>query len=253
MNDSPVAEWCHVDTLTPWARNPRINTEAIPKVAASIRRHGFPTVITVWAERDVVLAGHTRREAVRALLAEDPAFTLPGAPGPGFVPVRRCSFASEHDAELFALADNRLGEVSRWDTGMLSGVLADLSTSVGLAALNVSGFDADDVLSALDLDAAAKAATSTPTGIPTSTPTATTVRTPTSTPALERTDLPVKPPTLVLVAMLVNRAERSEILQYTHTLCATLFPGDTPEDAEAMPDSPRFSQIILHALRRATS
>ena len=287
METTSVGEWCHIDTLTPWSRNPRNNAEAIPQVAASIRQHGFPTVITVWAERGVVLAGHTRLAAMRKLLAENAAFALAGSPGPGFVPVRRCSFPSEHAAELFALADNKLGEVAQWDSAQLSTILSDLTSTLGLSALAASGFDADDVLAALDLSSAAldlsSAALSPPVAPPApavtpgaaGTATGVTAGTageahadtatgapvgpagaPAVTPAVTPTrkaDLVVQPPALVLIALLVSRTEQAEVLQLAHKLCAELFPDDTPEAADAMADTPRLSAVILHALRRATA
>jgi len=270
METTSVGEWCHIDTLTPWSRNPRNNAEAIPQVAASIRQHGFPTVITVWAERDVVLAGHTRLAAMRKLLAENAAFALAGSPGPGFVPVRRCSFPSEHAAELFALADNKLGEVAQWDSAQLSTILSDLTSTLGLSALAASGFDADDVLAALDLSSAALSppvALPAPAGTPGVSGTATgpageapaatgapagPAVTPAVTP-MRKADLVVQPPALVLIALLVSRTERDEVLLLAHKLCATLFPDDTPEAADAMADTPRLSAVLLHALRRATA
>lgn len=265
METTSVGEWCHIDTLTPWSRNPRNNAEAIPQVAASIRQHGFPTVITVWAERGVVLAGHTRLAAMRKLLAENAAFALAGSPGPGFVPVRRCSFPSEHAAELFALADNKLGEVAQWDSAQLSTILSDLTSTLGLSALAASGFDADDVLAALDLSSAALSppvappapavtpgAAGTATGVTAGTAGEVPAVTPVVTPT-RKADLVVQPPALVLIALLVSRTEQAEVLQLAHKLCAELFPDDTPEAADAMADTPRLSAVLLHALRRATA
>ena len=55
-----------VETLVPYARNPRNNTAAIDAVKASIAEFGFRQPIVV-DEKLVVIVGHTRLEAAKAL------------------------------------------------------------------------------------------------------------------------------------------------------------------------------------------
>lgn len=84
-----------VESLVPYARNPRNNTAAIDAVKASIAEFGFRQPIVV-DEKLVVIVGHTRLEAAKALglkmvpvhVAEGltPAQAhqkRPGAPAPG--------------------------------------------------------------------------------------------------------------------------------------------------------------------------
>lgn len=260
-----VAEWAHIDTLTPWDKNPRDNRAAIPKVAASIKRYGFPTVVTVWDESGIVLAGHTRVAAMRSLLSSDPDFLLSGSPGPGFVPVRRCSFASEAEAQMFALADNKLGEEARWDSPLLADLLADLSTSCGLDALGVSGFNSADVLAALDLKAAATAAdralappdvdgSAAPPPAATQAPGASAIPgTPTTpTPAQPPATMPrVAQPVLTLVGILLPRAERDTLLSLAYAVCEAQGNEARPASWEAMAESPLLGTTIVHALRVA--
>ena len=55
-----------VERLIPYARNPRNNTAAIDAVKASIAEFGFRQPIVV-DEKMVVIVGHTRLEAAKAL------------------------------------------------------------------------------------------------------------------------------------------------------------------------------------------
>jgi ParB-like chromosome segregation protein Spo0J len=116
--------WTHVDDLTPWVKNPRKNDLAAVKVADSIRRFGFPSPIITWNGQ--VVAGHTRLKAIKLVLDENPAFVVRDAPGPGFVPVVEHPFASQREADAYAIADNRLGADAQWDFDLLRDILADL-------------------------------------------------------------------------------------------------------------------------------
>jgi len=55
-----------VERLVPYARNPRNNAKAIDAVKASIAEFGFRQPIVV-DEKMVVIVGHTRLEAAKAL------------------------------------------------------------------------------------------------------------------------------------------------------------------------------------------
>lgn len=130
------ARWVPLAEVHRWAKNPRINKDAIPKVAESIRRFGFVSPVIVWPAESRVVAGHTRVAALESILAIDPGFVPSGAPAgvlPGMVPVRFHAFASEAEATSYAIADNRLNELARWDTDLLPELLGGLDKD--LAAL----------------------------------------------------------------------------------------------------------------------
>jgi len=55
-----------IDTVIPYARNPRRNQGAIAKVAGSIKEFGWKQPIVVDPEM-VVIAGHTRLAAAQSL------------------------------------------------------------------------------------------------------------------------------------------------------------------------------------------
>lgn len=132
-----AATWVPVAALKPWLKNPRKNDPAVPRVAESIRRFGFVAPIVVWTSADRMVAGHTRLKAILSILDAEPDFIPKGAPGPGVVPVRWHEFESEKEADLYALADNRLGELAEWDGEALKGILPDFDAM----DLRVAGFD----------------------------------------------------------------------------------------------------------------
>lgn len=109
-----AAEWLPIESLTPWADNPRSNDHAVPEVAKSIKRFGFASPIIA---RPIegggleIIAGHTRHKAAISL-------------GLDRVPVRVMDL-DPADAKLLALADNRLGELADW-TGGLEDILREL-------------------------------------------------------------------------------------------------------------------------------
>ena len=125
----PAAVWFPITSLKPWERNPRKNAEAVAKVAESIRRFGFGSPILARQEDCQVIAGHTRLLAAQKL-------------GLTHVPVRLLDL-DPADAQLLALADNKLGEIAIWDEEGLARVLADLKAEG--AELKASGFDDKEI------------------------------------------------------------------------------------------------------------
>jgi ParB family chromosome partitioning protein len=113
MSDEKAAEWLPTASLVPWGKNPRRNEEAIQKVADSIRRFGFGSPIVARREDKRVIAGHTRLKAAKLL-------------GLKTVPVRLLD-VSERDADLLALADNKLGEIAEWDDEAVAKQLSEFS------------------------------------------------------------------------------------------------------------------------------
>lgn len=144
----PAGEWLHLADIHPWDKNPRVNADAVPKVAASIREFGFPAPMVLNAATDDLVAGHTRHKAMCMILAETPDFTLDGAPGPGFVPVRRHTFRDENQAKAYAIADNRLSEDAQWDDDLLREVVASILTDAESVhdTMEVIGFDDEEIV-----------------------------------------------------------------------------------------------------------
>ena len=115
-----------LDSLIPYARNPRKNDGAVDKVAASIKEFGWRSPIVV-DEEMVILAGHTRYKAAKKLgLTEAPVHIAEGL--------------TEAQKKAYRIADNRVAEEAEWDYDFLKIELADLD---GLEDL--TGFDAEEL------------------------------------------------------------------------------------------------------------
>jgi DNA modification methylase len=107
-------EYRKVETLIPYARNPRTHTEAqIAKIAASIVEYGWTNPILVDGGNGII-AGHGRLAAAHKLgLAE--------------VPVIELAHLSTAQKRAYVIADNRLALDAGWDEEMLALELAELS------------------------------------------------------------------------------------------------------------------------------
>src|SRR4051794_395906 len=110
LADHPRVEMLPTSSLVPDSRNARRHPDRqISQLAANIQRFGFPIPI-VADQNNMIVAGHGRWEAAKKL----------GLPE---VPVIRRSFLNPCERRAFALADNRLAELSSWDPEILSGEL----------------------------------------------------------------------------------------------------------------------------------
>jgi DNA modification methylase len=119
-------EYRKVETLIPYARNPRTHTETrIAKIAASIVEYGWTNPILVDGGNGII-AGHGRLAAAHKLgLAE--------------VPVIELAHLSAAQKCALVLADNRLALDAGWDEEMLALELAELSEAG--YALALTGFE----------------------------------------------------------------------------------------------------------------
>lgn len=100
-----------ISELTPWAKNPRDNDAAAEELAYTISEVGWTNPILL-DKHGTIIAGHTRLKAALKLgLTEVPTITL-DVDGP--------------QAELIAIADNRLSELAEWDKDALAEILESL-------------------------------------------------------------------------------------------------------------------------------
>ncbi len=132
-------EYRKVETLIPYARNPRThNDEQVAKIAASIVEYGWTNPILVDGENGII-AGHGRLAAARKLeLAE--------------VPVIELAYLSPTQKRAYVISDNRLALDAGWDDAMLALELAELS-EVGYD-LALTGFDDAEIEQLLATDVA---------------------------------------------------------------------------------------------------
>ena len=114
-----------VESLVPYARNPRNNTAAIDAVKASIAEFGFRQPIVV-DEKLVVIVGHTRLEAAKQL-------------GLKTVPVHVAEGLTPAQARAYRIMDNRSHENAAWDDELLRLEFGDLKLD-GFD-LELTGFD----------------------------------------------------------------------------------------------------------------
>ena len=118
-----------VETLVPYARNPRNNTAAIDAVKASIAEFGFRQPIVV-DEKMVVIVGHTRLEAAKAL-------------GLKMVPVHVAEGLSPAQAKAYRIMDNRSHENAQWDDELLRLEFGDLK--LDRFDLDLTGFHGEEL------------------------------------------------------------------------------------------------------------
>ncbi len=117
------------DKIIPYARNPRHNTQAVAKVAASIKEFGFRQPIVVDSDM-VIIAGHTRLLAAQQL-------------GIKKVPVHIAEGLTPAQVKAYRLADNRVAQEAEWDDELLAIELGELKEE-GFS-LDLTGFDSDEL------------------------------------------------------------------------------------------------------------
>lgn len=94
-----------LDEVIPYANNPRDNSNAIDKVAESIREFGFKVPIVIDKD-NVIVAGHTRVAAAKLL-------------GMTEVPAVMADDLTDEQIKAYRIADNSTAELAGWDFGKL--------------------------------------------------------------------------------------------------------------------------------------
>ena len=91
-----------ITKIRPYEKNPRRNDASVAAIMESIKQFGFNQPIVVDSEM-VIIAGHARFKAARKL-------------GLKQVPVFIASHLTKEQATAYRLADNKVGENSKWDS-----------------------------------------------------------------------------------------------------------------------------------------
>lgn len=112
MSNESIGQFEEIDSIVEWDKNPRHNDLAVHEVANSIQRFGFASPIICRSADRTIIAGHTRYKAAKKL-------------GLSKVPVRFLDL-DPVEAQLLALADNKIGELADWNDDMLQNILLDL-------------------------------------------------------------------------------------------------------------------------------
>ena len=127
-----------VDDLIPYEANPRRNNKSAKIVAKSIEAYGYINPILV-TDKNIILAGHTRLKALKILGVEE-------------VEVLVISGLSDEQIHGFVIADNRVGEYSRWNYAavdrMMTGVSKDdkLLKELGMSSFIDNKKDLEDLI-----------------------------------------------------------------------------------------------------------
>ena len=108
-------EYLDIDSLIPYENNPRINENAVEKVADSIKEFGFKNPIIIDSD-NVIVAGHTRMLSAKKLGLKE-------------VPIIRVDDLTENQIRAFRIADNKTTEFAEWDIGSLKIELEELMDS----------------------------------------------------------------------------------------------------------------------------
>lgn len=95
----------NIEELIPYAKNPRKNDGAVEAVANSIKEFGFKVPIVIDSENNIV-CGHTRLKAAKKLKMDS-------------VPCVIADDLTEEQIKAFRLADNKVGELAKWDFDLL--------------------------------------------------------------------------------------------------------------------------------------
>ena len=91
----------NIDEIIPYINNPRVNDNAVDKVAASIKAFGWK-VPCVISKDNVIVTGHTRIKAAKKL-------------GIDKIPCIIADDLTDDQIKAFRLADNKVAEFSEWD------------------------------------------------------------------------------------------------------------------------------------------
>lgn len=104
--------------IVPYEHNPRKNDGAVNAVVESIRQCTYITPIVV-DENHIILAGHTRYKALKALGADEAQCLV-------------CDGLTEEQKKKYRFLDNKTGEKAIWDF---------LKLETELEGLDLEGFD----------------------------------------------------------------------------------------------------------------
>jgi len=119
----------HISEIAPYPHNPRKNDSAVDAVAASIQEFGFKIPIVIDTKNEII-AGHTRIKAARKL-------------GITEIPCIIADDLTEAQIKAFRIADNRVAELSTWDSTLLTLELQELANMD--FNIELTGFSEEDM------------------------------------------------------------------------------------------------------------
>ena len=118
-----------IENVIPYENNPRINDDAVEKVAASIREFGWQQPIVV-DKNNVIIVGHTRLKAAQMLDEKRVPVVFADLP--------------EEKAKAYRLSDNKTGELATWYFELLEQELDELNDMEIDFDMSDFGFDIEE-------------------------------------------------------------------------------------------------------------
>jgi len=109
-------EKINISLIKPYWRNPRYNKNVVEPLVESIKKFGFNVPLVVDKD-NVIITGHSRYKALLQLdYKEIPCIV---------------SDMSERDAKEYRIADNKISELSSWNTDLLKKEVMELKEVIG--------------------------------------------------------------------------------------------------------------------------
>lgn len=121
-------KYIKIDELKPYAKNPRLNDEAVKYVKNSIKEFGFKNPILIDKD-NTIIAGHTRLKAAKDLKLEK-------------VPTIKVDDLTDEQVKAFRIADNKVSEIADWNELLLDEELKEILE----IDMSDFGFTAEDIL-----------------------------------------------------------------------------------------------------------
>lgn len=144
MSDTKIV-MLSINDVKPYEKNPRRNDEAVKYVANSIKEFGWKQPIVV-DRNNVIVAGHTRWKAAQQLGLKD-------------VPCVIADDLTDEQVKAFRLADNKVGEIAKWDDALLNEELMDIDLDIDMSDfgfVEVSDIDIDKFFEDVEFQAEKK-------------------------------------------------------------------------------------------------
>ena len=107
----------NIKEIIPYEKNPRINENAVDKVAESIKQFGWKVPIVI-DKNNVIVTGHTRYKAAEKL-------------GINEIPCIIANDLTDAQIKAYRIADNKVADFAIWDNKLLLEELADLDNIGG--------------------------------------------------------------------------------------------------------------------------
>jgi DNA modification methylase len=121
-----------LDQIRPDPRNPRLHAKRhVRQLAKSIEAFGFNAPILI-DDDDKIVAGHGRYAAAQAL-------------GLQTAPCIRLGHLNEQQRRAYMVADNRLGDLSKWDTVVLGEIMLELAEAELSFDVEAAGFSVGEI------------------------------------------------------------------------------------------------------------